>query len=60
MDPKEKIKYFNQIFLTLTKKKNQSFKPIQYVSIEFKTSTLPMSMAMFFKNVEKTIDVGAS
>jgi hypothetical protein len=54
MEPKEKIKYFNQCFLTLMKRIPQASKPVEDVTIEFYTSSLPMSMVMFVKNVEKT------
>jgi hypothetical protein len=54
MESKEKIKYFNQCFLTLLKQIPQALKPVEDVTIEFYTSSLPMSMVMFFKNVEKT------
>jgi hypothetical protein len=47
MDPKEKIKYFNQRFLNLMKKIPQASKPSEDVSIEFYTLDLPMSMDMF-------------
>jgi hypothetical protein len=50
MDTNEKVKYFNQCFLYLLK---QTSKPIVEVTIEFYTLSLPMSMAMFIKNVEK-------
>jgi hypothetical protein len=53
MDPKEKVKYFNQCFLTLLKRIPQDSKPIEDVTIEFYTSSLPMSMVMFVKNAEK-------
>jgi hypothetical protein len=54
MEPKEKIKYFNQRFLTLMKRIPQASKPTKDVSIEFYTSSLPMLMEMFVKNAEKT------
>jgi hypothetical protein len=54
MEAKEKIKYFNQRFLTLMKRIPQSSKPAEDVSIEFYTSYLIISMVMFIKNSEKS------
>jgi hypothetical protein len=53
MDAKEKVKDFNQRFLTLMNKIPQASKPTEDVSIEFYTSTLPISMEMFVKRDEK-------
>jgi hypothetical protein len=53
MDAKEKVKDFNQRFLTLMNKIPQASKPVEDVSIEFYTSSLPFSMEMFVKRDEK-------
>jgi hypothetical protein len=47
MAPKEKIKDFNQIFLTLMNKIPEDSRPPENVIIEFYTSTLPSSIAYF-------------
>jgi hypothetical protein len=47
MDTNENVKDFNQCFLSLLKKIPWASKPTEYVTNEFYTSTLPMSMAMF-------------
>jgi len=58
MDTNEKVKDSNQNFLSLLKRIHRASKPIEYVTIEFYTSDMPMSMAMFFKNAEKaTLEV---
>jgi len=53
MDSKEKFKDFNQRFMSLINKILATSKPTNDVSIEFYTSTLPVSMAMFVKRDEK-------
>jgi len=53
MEPKEKVKDFNQRFLNLLKRISQYSKLIEDVTIEFYTLALPMSMAMFDKNEKK-------
>jgi hypothetical protein len=53
MDTNEKVKYFNQCFLSLLKQIPRASKPAEDVTIEFYTSSLPMSMEMFVKNTEK-------
>jgi hypothetical protein len=49
MDAKEKVKDFNQRFLTLLKKIPLTYKHVDGLSIEFYTLALLFSMAMFFK-----------
>jgi hypothetical protein len=51
MDENEKVKDFNQRFITLLNK--ISIKPIEEVQIEYYTSALPPNIAMFVKNQEK-------
>jgi hypothetical protein len=53
MEAKEKIKYFNQRFLTLMKIIPQASNPGEDVSIEFYTSALPVSITMFVNYAEK-------
>jgi hypothetical protein len=53
MDTNEKVKYFNQHLFSLLKQIPRASKPVEDVTIEFYTSSLPMSMAMFVKNAEK-------
>jgi hypothetical protein len=53
MDTNEKVKDFNQRFLSLLKWISRASKHVEDVTIEFYTSSLPMSMAMFVKNIEK-------
>jgi hypothetical protein len=53
MDAKEKVKYINQRFLTLMDRIPQASNPIEDVSIEFYTSNLPISIAMFLKRMRK-------
>jgi predicted Mrr-cat superfamily restriction endonuclease len=54
MDSKELVNDYNQHFLTLLKQIQRAYKIVEYVSIEFYTSSFPMSIAMFIKNVEKS------
>lgn len=61
MNPKEKIKDFNQRFLTLRNKIPTAARPVEAVTIKFYTSALPLSMAMFVKrskleNLEETFE----
>ena len=44
---------YNECFLTLLKWIPCSLKPTEYVTIEFYTFVLPMSMAMYVRNLEK-------
>jgi hypothetical protein len=53
MDSKELVTDYNQCFLTLLKWIPRASKPVEDVTIEFYTSGLPMSMAMYVKNLEK-------
>jgi len=53
MDINEKVKDFNQRFLSLLKWIPQAYNPTKYFTIEFYTSSFPMSIAMFVKNIEK-------
>jgi hypothetical protein len=53
MDTNENVKYFNQRFICLIKRIPRFYKPVEYFTIEFYTSSLPMFMTMFFKNAEK-------
>jgi hypothetical protein len=53
MDPKERVKDFNQHFLTLRNKILETSRPINDVTIKFYTSSLPPSMAMFMKRTKK-------
>jgi len=53
MEAKEKIKYFNQCFLTLMNKIPQDSKAIED-SIEFYNSSLLVSMTIFVKRDEKS------
>jgi hypothetical protein len=54
MDSKEKVKDFNQRFLSLINKILDTYKPTNDVPIEFYTSSIPFSMAMFVKSAKKT------
>jgi hypothetical protein len=53
MEEKDKVKDFNQIFLTLINKIPLASKPADDVSIEFYTSSLLVSMTMFVKRDKK-------
>jgi hypothetical protein len=55
MTPKEKIKYFNQIFLTLMNKIMEDSRPIDNVIIEFYTTTFPYSISIFVKRLVKQL-----
>ena len=55
MDSREKVKDFNQRYLSLRNKIPVDSKPIDSVVIEFYTSTLPQTMAMFVKQKENTM-----
>jgi hypothetical protein len=54
MDPKEKIKYFNQRFLTLVNKIPEDSRLPGNVIIEIYTSTLPSSIVIFVKREKNT------
>lgn len=54
MDSKEKVKDFNQRFISLKNKILVESRPRDDVVIEFYTSSLPEMMAMFVKQKEKT------
>ena len=53
METKEKVKDFNQRFLTLRNKIPATSRPAEDVTIEFYTSALPVSMAMFVRQKAK-------
>jgi hypothetical protein len=53
MDGKEKIKDFNQHFLSLRNKIPVESRPLEGVVIEFYTSALPHMMVMFVKKTHK-------
>jgi hypothetical protein len=53
MGPKERIKYFNQRFLKLLNKMPETSKPGLDIQVEFYSSTLPVSIAMFVKRESK-------
>ena len=50
-DKKGKIKYFNQIFINLLNHIPE--KPIESIQVEFYTTSLPPSIAMFVKDQQK-------
>ena len=52
INKEEKVKYFNQIFITLLNRIPNN--PAEVVQIEFYTTTSPPSIAMFVKRKEKT------
>jgi hypothetical protein len=54
MDSKEKVKDFNQHFLSLRNRIPVDTGPTEGVVMEFYTSSLPQTMAMFVKQKEKT------
>lgn len=54
MDDKEKIKYFNQRFLSLRNRIPFESRSTEGVVIEYYTSPLPQTMAMFVKQTRKT------
>ena len=51
MDENDKVKYFNQRFITLLNR--IPIKPAKVAQIEYYTSALPPNIAMFVKNQEK-------
>ena len=53
MDGKEKIKDFNQPFLSLRNKIHVESRPLDGVVIKFYTSGLPQTMEMFVKQTRK-------
>lgn len=53
MNGKEKIKDFNQCFLSLRNKISVESRPLEGVVIEFYTLDLPQTMAMFMKQNHK-------
>ena len=55
MDGKEKIKAFNQCFLTLKNKIPIESRPPKGVVVEFYTSSLPQMMVMFMKQTRKVM-----
>jgi len=54
MNPKQKIKVFNQIFLTLMNKIHIDSRLANNVIIEFYTIALPSPIPIFVKRVRKT------
>ena len=54
MDSKEKVKDFNQCFLSLRKKILVESKPTEGVVTKFYTLDLPQMMVMFIKQEQKT------
>lgn len=54
MYPKENVKYFNQIFLTLMNKIPNDSRPIDSSLIEFYTNSLPPSIVTFVNKDGKT------
>jgi hypothetical protein len=52
MEVKEKVKYFNKRFLTLINNIPHASNPVEDVSIEIYTSSLPISMETFVKRDE--------
>ena len=53
METKKKVKDFNQRFLTLRNRIPATSRPAEDVTIEFYTSALPVSMAMFVRRAAK-------
>jgi hypothetical protein len=53
MTPKERVKYFNQIFTTILNKFQPEAKPTQELQIEVYANTLSTSISMFIKRVTK-------
>jgi len=53
MNAKEKIKHFNQRFLTLLNNILEYSRPQTNVLLEFYTTVLPSSIAIFIKRVAK-------
>jgi hypothetical protein len=54
MEKKEKIKYFNQHFTTILNKFHVDVEPIEALTVEYYTSSLHPSIAMFVKRAGKT------
>lgn len=54
MDSKERVKDFNQHFLSLINRIHVDSRPTEGVVTKFYTSPLPQTMAMFVKQKEKT------
>ena len=54
MDSKEKVKDFNQRFLSLRNKILVDSRTTKWVVTKFYTSTLPQTKAMFVKQAQKT------
>jgi hypothetical protein len=53
MDKREKVKYFNQIFLNVLTKFTNDTTPAQSLAIEYYTTTLIPSIGMFVKQANK-------
>jgi len=53
MCPKEKVKYFNQIFTMVLNKFQLEAKPSQELQIEVYANALPTSISMFVKRIAK-------
>ena len=53
MSPKEKVKYFNQRFITIFNKFQPKAKPTQVLEIEVYANALPTSISMFVKTDAK-------
>jgi hypothetical protein len=53
MTPKERVKYFNQIFMTILNKFQPVAKPTQELQIEVYANVLPASISMFVKRAAK-------
>jgi hypothetical protein len=53
MTPKERVKYFNQIFTTILNKFQPAAKPTQELQIEVYANALPASISMFVKRAAK-------
>jgi hypothetical protein len=53
MSLKERVKYFNQIFMTILNKFQPTVKPTQELQIEVYANVLPTSISMFVKRVAK-------
>ena len=54
MNPKERVKYFNQRFMTILNKFQPMAKPTQELQIEVDANALPASISMFVKRAAKT------
>jgi hypothetical protein len=53
MTPKERFKYFNQIFTTILNKFQPAVKPTQELQIQIYANALPASISMFVKRASK-------